>query len=79
MPEKRMRSRMGRPPLPREKARPNRLVTFLTDAELEILRQEAQQVGLSLSAKAHQILSSSFQTRAEPFLEPPARRDGGAD
>lgn len=56
---------MGRPPLPREKARANRLVTFLTDSELETLRRQAKQEGLSLSAKAHQILSSSLRTGVE--------------
>ena len=63
-------SRMGRPPLPREKTRRNRLVTFLTDLELESLRQQAEEHGLSLSAKAHQILTRSLKKKKETEDEP---------
>ena len=66
MSQERTQPRMGRPPLPREKTRPNRLVTFLTDAELEILRQEAESAGLSLSAKAHELLKHSLDPSTEP-------------
>ncbi|MGB5176875.1 MAG: hypothetical protein WBQ30_19225 [Thermoanaerobaculia bacterium] len=79
MSEIRTRPRLGRPPLPREKARPNRLVTFLTDEELEGLRRQAKREGPSLSAKAHQLLSHSLQTRADLHLEPRARADSSAD
>lgn len=66
MSKERIQARMGRPPLPREKTRPNRLVTFLTDAELETLRHEAESAGLSLSAKAHQLLKHSLDSSTEP-------------
>ena len=59
------RSRMGRPPLPREKTRRNRLVTFLTDLELESVRRQAEQQGLSLSGMAHKILARSLESGAE--------------
>jgi hypothetical protein len=62
--------RMGWPPLPRENTRPNRLVTFLSDEELELLRREADGAGLSLSATAHRLLRRSLGPCVEPEREP---------
>ncbi len=61
----RKRSHMGRPPLPREKTRRNRLVTFLTDLELESVRRQAEQQGLSLSGMEHKILARSLESPVE--------------
>ncbi len=60
---------MGRPPLPREETRPNRLVTFLTDEELETLRREAKRAELSLSAMAHRLLRRSLESGVGPGRE----------
>ena len=53
--------RMGRPPLPAETARRNRLVTFVTDSELELLRRHADTEGVTLSAMMHRILKHSLE------------------
>lgn len=70
---------MGRPPLPRDQARGNRLVTFVTDAEFDALRRQARQEGLSLSAKAHRILSSSLRANAVDGLGPTALNERDID
>jgi len=51
------RIRFGRPCLNPEKARSNRLVTFVTNSELTNLERIADEKGMSLSAVVHQILS----------------------
>jgi hypothetical protein len=51
------RSKMGRPPLPREQARCERVVTFVTTTELEVLRRQADETGMSVSAVVHQLMS----------------------
>ena len=51
------RIRFGRPCLNPEKARSNRLVTFVTNSELTNLELIADEKGMSLSAVVHKILS----------------------
>jgi hypothetical protein len=55
------RSKMGRPPLPREQARCERVVTFVTTTELEILRRQADEKRMSVSAVVHQIMISALR------------------
>lgn len=55
--------RQGRPALSLEVRRSNRVVTFLTDAELAQLQGVAAEDGSSLSAAAHKILASSLARR----------------
>ena len=54
---------LGRPALSGEVRRSNRVVTFLTDAELAQLQGVAAEDGSSLSAAAHKILASSLSRR----------------
>ena len=51
------RRRLGRPRRPAEVARRNRVVTLVTDAELEKLEILAERKGKSLSALVHQIVT----------------------
>jgi hypothetical protein len=48
--------RLGRPPLPPETTRSERVVTFLTQRELEQLQQLAMDQNLALSATVHQLI-----------------------
>lgn len=50
------RPRLGRPPSPKDQVRDNRIVTFLTDRQLEKLRQLAERDGTSLSRACYQVL-----------------------
>ena len=52
--------RRGRPPLPRDEARSERVVTFVTPGQLEALRGIAAQDECSVSAVVHDLLSSSL-------------------
>ena len=52
---------LGRPPLPREQARCERVVTFVTTTELEILRRQADEKRMSVSAVVHQIMSLAWR------------------
>jgi len=54
-------SRLGRPPLPRDRARSERVVSFVTPAELDALREHADASGISVSAVIHQILSATLE------------------
>ena len=54
------RTRLGRPPLPADRARSERVVSFVTPAELDALREHADAGGISVSAVIHQILSASL-------------------
>ncbi|MGD8375724.1 MAG: hypothetical protein PVF68_06250 [Acidobacteriota bacterium] len=56
---------MGRPPGPRERRRRNRVVTFVTDAELEALQRLSDRSGRSLSAEVHAILTGSLRKGAK--------------
>jgi len=52
--------RMGRPPVPPERARPNRVVTFVTNSEFAQLQSIAERRGVSLSATVQEILAGSL-------------------
>jgi hypothetical protein len=54
------RPKMGRPPSPRDSVRSNRVVTFVTPAELRKLESIAGHEGKSLSKVVHQILATSL-------------------
>jgi len=54
------RRRMGRPLVPLEKARPNRVVTFVTNSEFTQLQEIAERKGVSLSATVQEILAGSL-------------------
>lgn len=47
---------MGRPPVPTQRLRRNRVVTMVTDSELKKLHELAQSENESLSATVHEVL-----------------------
>ena len=49
--------RRGRPPLPPDEVRANRVVTFVTDPELATLRQLSRQENNTISAICHRIIT----------------------
>ena len=51
---------MGRPPLPREIARGNRVVTFVTEQEKASLKQLARVTSQSLSAICHRFIAQGL-------------------
>jgi len=55
--------RLGRPPIPKELARSNRVVTFVTDTELAELTRSAERKGQSLSAHVHEVLRKGMRRR----------------
>jgi len=57
-------SQRGRPRLSRQRVRSNRVVTFVTQAELERLEQMALHDDRSLSAAVHKIISDYFRETA---------------
>ena len=58
------RSRRGRPRRLQEEARSQRVVTFVTEAELEDLEQISQREDRSLSAVVHRIIAGHLRKRA---------------
>jgi hypothetical protein len=56
------RARMGRPPLPRETVRSERLVTYVTHSELTGLQKIADASGLSVSALCHNIFAHYLES-----------------
>jgi len=54
------RPKLGRPPSPAESVRSNRVVTFVTPAELRELESIAGREGISLSKVVHQIIETSL-------------------
>lgn len=60
-PGKTVKKSLGRPPFPQEIARNNRMVTFVTDAELQKINAIATQKQQSLSSVCHSILSDFLQ------------------
>jgi len=54
------RPRFGRPPKPRDEVRSERVVSFVTPAELDALNELADGRGESLSAVIHGILLSAL-------------------
>lgn len=58
------KSRRGRPRRSQEEARSQRVVTFVTKAELEDLEQIAQREDRSLSAVVHRMIAGHLRNRA---------------
>ena len=50
--------RQGRPRVPSKIARPNRIVTFVTDKELQILKQTMIEEGRSMVSVVHRIVAA---------------------
>lgn len=50
----------GRPPLPAGRARSERIVSFVTPAEMHALKEQADADGISVSAMVHKILSATL-------------------
>lgn len=57
-------SRRGRPPLPPEEVRSNRVVTFVTDPELAVLKRISKRESDTLSAVCHRILTGYISQNA---------------
>jgi len=57
-------TRRGRPPLPADKVRSNRVVTFVTDPELALLKRISQNENDTLSSVCHRILTEYFSQNA---------------
>ena len=57
-------TRLGRPPLARETARSNRVVTFVTDKELRELRRNAERASCSLSSHVHELIVQALTGHA---------------
>ncbi len=53
-----MRQRRGRPRVPSKVARPNRVVTFITDQELQSLTQTVIEEDRSMSSVVHRIIAA---------------------
>lgn len=53
----------GRPKSTGDVARPNRIVTFVTDTELRQLEQVAIEEERSMSAVAHRIIKAHFENK----------------
>ena len=53
--------RLGRPKLPTQDARANRVVTFVTNDEFEKLRAGASAEGCSLSSYLHRLLKAGLE------------------
>ena len=58
--------RRGRPRLESDEARSNRVVTFVTDRQLEALDRIVEEEDRSLSAVVHRIIASHFEIGREP-------------
>ena len=55
-----IRPRLGRPPKPRDEVRSERVVSFVTRGEFDVLCELANDRGESISAMIHRILSSAL-------------------
>lgn len=58
--------KMGRPPIPPQKARSNRVVTLLTDKEYDRLKEWAESKGTTLSQACRIILGRYLENRNDP-------------
>ena len=54
-------SKRGRPKAPRAVARPNRVVTFVTDKERVLLQQYCEEEDRSMAAAVHRIIKAHFE------------------
>jgi hypothetical protein len=55
------RPKRGRPPAPRKQARRNRIVTFVTDEELNYLKDLAARSEITLSLACHQMITQQIK------------------
>jgi hypothetical protein len=55
-----LRQRPGRPRVPSRIARPNRVVTFVTDHELRFLTQTAIEEDRSMASVVHRIIAAQI-------------------
>ena len=60
-PSKSGRPKLGRPKSSGDVARPNRIVTFVTDMELEKLERVAADEERSMAAVVHRIIRAHFE------------------
>jgi hypothetical protein len=58
-------SKRGRPKAPRDISRPNRIVTFVTDKERELLEQHCKEDDRSMAAAVHRIIKAHFEERGD--------------
>lgn len=58
--------RRGRPPSPAETTRSQRVVTFVTSAELSKLQYLAESRNQALSATVHQLIADKLQSQQIP-------------
>ena len=58
-----LKNRFGRPPAPPETVRSHRLVTFVTDSELNEIRSIANELGESMSRVCHRLILNSLNPR----------------
>ena len=64
-------SRLGRPPLPRDRARSERVVSFVTPVELDTLRELADSRETSVSALIREWPLTEDVEIPNPFAAPP--------
>ena len=57
--------RLGRPRVPPQLARPNRLVTFVTDREMEFLTQVVVKEERSMASVIHRIITAHIAARTK--------------
>jgi hypothetical protein len=55
----------GRPRMPAQVARPNRLVTFVTDKELEYLMTIAAEEDRSMASVVHRVIAAHIRDKQE--------------
>ena len=63
------KSPRGRPPLPSHKVRHNRVVTFLTDQDLESLQEISRSNSNTLSATCYRIITEYLNKNRETALQ----------
>jgi hypothetical protein len=61
--ETKVAERRGRPRLPQDRARSERVVTFLTPPEYAALKELAEASGDSLSATSHRLIATALRQR----------------
>ena len=61
--------RLGRPPLPRDHVRSERVVSFVTRGEFDALVELAETNNQSVSGAVHQILTSALTNQIGPGKE----------
>jgi len=64
-------SRLGRPRLPSDVARSERIVTFVTPGEFESIAELSDRLSLSLSATVYRLLSEALErSKRDPNTTP---------